>query len=358
MVENSRKSEAQNRLFKLLGALWLLGLGVALRLTWHHEMGVAGETSAKIGFCPETTLINCEIVNSSQYSEFLGVPIALFAIPTYLLLLFLSLKREKYPLARLGILGVGFLTSLYSLFLLGVSHFEIGYFCLWCFVLYVVNFATFGLGILLVKPSLKEMFKAEWAKPQSFRPLLFQSLGVFLGLFAFSLMGQQSYRKLLKKGQESFEFYSQFQSPDFSNPQKLGFKTVDLKAQSLSEKKTALIFSQGDSPYNQRFLEEAVSKIQKQLPNYDLFVVYPLFEKNHPEALLENHLNSPILSRVPVLVDPEQKSLLSLGLDRLNPTLVLLDEKQSLIGSFSGPTVQPPLDQWLQSLSPRQVAHR
>ncbi|MFM8270704.1 MAG: vitamin K epoxide reductase family protein [Pseudomonadota bacterium] len=82
--------------YRLLALLWGLGLGIALRLTWHHENSLYGDSQAKLGLCPENAVINCDVVNTSRYSEFLGFPIAVFAIPTYLFLLFLILIRKRF----------------------------------------------------------------------------------------------------------------------------------------------------------------------------------------------------------------------------------------------------------------------
>src|SRR5262245_62739688 len=81
----------------VLSAVLALGLAVAGTLTLHHENQVYGDASVVLSNCPETETINCNTVNTSEWSEVMGVPIAAFAIPTYLIVLVLVWKSRRRP---------------------------------------------------------------------------------------------------------------------------------------------------------------------------------------------------------------------------------------------------------------------
>src|SRR5215831_8254487 len=67
----------------------LLGIGIAVYLVRHHESQVYGDASIVLANCPQNETVNCEIVNTSRWSELFHVPIAAYALPTYATLLVL-----------------------------------------------------------------------------------------------------------------------------------------------------------------------------------------------------------------------------------------------------------------------------
>ena len=56
-----------------------------------------GDASARLANCPQTETINCELVNTSAWSELFGVPIAAYAVPAYLLVLILLWGGRRRP---------------------------------------------------------------------------------------------------------------------------------------------------------------------------------------------------------------------------------------------------------------------
>src|SRR5262245_32868834 len=125
----------------VLSSLLVGGVALSAALTRHHENKVYGDATAVLANCPETETVNCDTVNTSAWSELLGVPIAAFAVPTYLLVLILLWRRRSAPSLLAYAFCVGLLTTLYSLFLLYVSSTRIGFICLYCTGLYGVNVA-------------------------------------------------------------------------------------------------------------------------------------------------------------------------------------------------------------------------
>lgn len=125
-----------------------VGLGLGGYLTYTHVRLLFDNTY--VSDCNFSTTLNCDVVNTSDYSELFGIPIALFAIPTYLVIAFLVGKSfrkrgedEQVPL------GLAFasssLTVLTSFFLAGVSVFVLKTGCPFCMGMYAVNLSAFGL---------------------------------------------------------------------------------------------------------------------------------------------------------------------------------------------------------------------
>lgn len=102
----------------------------------------------------------CHAVQMSPHSvdPIFGLPIALFAVPTYLTMAFLAFlgfsagKGESVEArlnssaigeaAVLSLLGIGILTCLHALYLFGVSVLVVGETCKYCMTLYAVNFGA------------------------------------------------------------------------------------------------------------------------------------------------------------------------------------------------------------------------
>ncbi len=81
-------------------------------------------------FCDLSATFNCDFVNRSVYSEVLGIPVALFGVLGYLLLLGLSLcNNRRTILIRFGasIVGLGF-----ALYLTYIEAYVLMVWCLLC----------------------------------------------------------------------------------------------------------------------------------------------------------------------------------------------------------------------------------
>jgi thiol-disulfide isomerase/thioredoxin/uncharacterized membrane protein len=178
----------------LLAILLLAGIAMAVRLVRHHEVQVYGDASEALENCPETETINCEAVNTSAWSEFLGVPIAAFAVPTYLLVLGLALLAPRHESLVPYAFSIGILTTIYSAFLLWVSSMKIGYLCLWCMTLYGINLSIPVLvGVAAWRSPmthLRRMARDLTTWPRSLR----WTAAGFAVLLAGTIAAEQSYR--------------------------------------------------------------------------------------------------------------------------------------------------------------------
>jgi len=196
--------------FYVLLALWSAGILISGALLWHHENLVHGLGQAQLSFCTEGSVFNCNAVNSSSFAEIAGVPVVLWAIPTYLILIGLLFRRKKIPGVRWMITTAGFLMTLFSLYLGGISFFILKALCLWCSVLYGINLATFVLPWFFPRPTREEIPKlGTWVK----------SAAVFAGMAGVALFAQMNYRESV---QEKLQVLRAQQRPDAQAQQWVG----------------------------------------------------------------------------------------------------------------------------------------
>jgi cytochrome c biogenesis protein CcmG/thiol:disulfide interchange protein DsbE len=178
----------------LLSVVLILGITAAARLVRHHEIQVYGDATASLGNCPQTETINCEVVNTSAWSELFGVPIAAFAVPTYLLVLGLVLLGRRTEALWSYAFCIGLLTVIYSAFLLWVSSTRIGYFCLWCMGLYAVNLAIPMLAGVAAGRSPRSLVRLTMSHLATWPSPLRRTATAFGLLLVGTLVIQQAYR--------------------------------------------------------------------------------------------------------------------------------------------------------------------
>ncbi len=131
----------------------LLSAGVAGYLGWVHLELTHGEGAFESA-CNLGGAFDCDKVNTSRWSELLGLPISFWAVPLYLAMGWLALVGRRGD--RRGAKARGALTIvvgwnvLVSLVLAYISLFVLEYICLFCVALYVLHFLA--LGLVLVPP--------------------------------------------------------------------------------------------------------------------------------------------------------------------------------------------------------------
>ena len=52
----------------------VFALGVSGLMTWHHEVQAYGNAPAELVGCSADKAVNCNVVNTSEFSEFMGIP--------------------------------------------------------------------------------------------------------------------------------------------------------------------------------------------------------------------------------------------------------------------------------------------
>jgi uncharacterized membrane protein len=128
-------------------AVSVAGVLVSAYLTYEHF--TAGTTLA----CPETGVVNCFKVISSQYSKLFGIPVALLGLLFFLGMLALSLPplwRTTSPWPdRLRLAGV-VVGVVMVCYLIWAELFRINAICLWCTVVHALTLILFGLIVIRV----------------------------------------------------------------------------------------------------------------------------------------------------------------------------------------------------------------
>jgi cytochrome c biogenesis protein CcmG/thiol:disulfide interchange protein DsbE len=178
----------------LLALALLAGLAVASYLVAHHENQVYGDATLALANCPETETVNCDLVNSSRWSEIAGLPIAALALPTYLLLLGLLAASRRSPEVLAYVFCVGLLAVLYSVVLFVISKTLVGYLCLWCMRLYVVNISIPILSAFAARRSPAALVASTFRDLRRWPPPLRRAGAAFVGLLAVTIAGDQALR--------------------------------------------------------------------------------------------------------------------------------------------------------------------
>jgi uncharacterized membrane protein len=111
---------------RAIAALALLGLGISAYLTWVHYAGIDP-------VC--TGISDCERVQSSDYAELVGIPVAVIGVVGYAAIL-ASLRARVDVTALLAYLAVAF-----SGYLTWAELFRIEAICQWCVVSAIASFA-------------------------------------------------------------------------------------------------------------------------------------------------------------------------------------------------------------------------
>jgi uncharacterized membrane protein len=104
-------------------ALAVAGAGISAYLTFTH---LADEPLVCAG------LGSCATVQSSEYAEIGGVPVALVGLLSYLAIAGLALLAPGRPAAQLGVFGLALTGVLYSGYLTWVEIAILEAVCLWC----------------------------------------------------------------------------------------------------------------------------------------------------------------------------------------------------------------------------------
>jgi thiol-disulfide isomerase/thioredoxin/uncharacterized membrane protein len=370
-----------------LSAILVFGAVVSVVLTRHHENLVYGDATAALSNCPHTETIDCDTVNTSAWSELFGVPIAAFALPTYLLVLILLAQRTPAPWLAYAF-GIGVLTTLASLALFYVSSRRIGFICLYCVSLYGVNVAIPILSALAARRSPKALLRdaardlAAWPKPLRVAAL------TFAALLALTLGAQQGYRVHVRRQaaaeQERIEqqggplvpagpdssrapeleepaataslFFSSAEAATSpasvpagatpaspGGPYKLagrlrriekGGKSSDFDLQGRlgKGKPVALIFWYPGFRMSERALVSLGESMRRDFPTFDLYAISGKNDESRDEEILETAAMLGVPESLPLLVD--DKFTVSNALSTTDvPNLALFDGKGHLVAS-------------------------
>jgi uncharacterized membrane protein len=119
---------------KAIAGLALLGLAISAYLTWVHYADVEP-------IC--TGISDCERVQTSDYAELAGIPVAVLGVVGYAAIL-VSLRLRVEVTVLLAYVAVGF-----SAYLTWAELFEIDAICQWCVASAITTVAIAVLATLL-----------------------------------------------------------------------------------------------------------------------------------------------------------------------------------------------------------------
>lgn len=195
MSNSTIKPSFSTRIIPLL----VLALLCSLYLL-HHDLEVKSGYQIGPSICSLNQTFDCDAVANSEYSSFLGFPVAMFGSVFYSLLLmvvFFYRRGEDQVRLRSSIFFLSVLSLVPSIYLGYASYFILGKVCIFCSFLYVLNIflAFFSFFYGRADGSLLERFFTGF---KSFFSLALFGRGLrfplaFLGVFVFFLFGHVAY---------------------------------------------------------------------------------------------------------------------------------------------------------------------
>lgn len=140
-------SAALKKLFLAIAILAFAGMAVSSFSLYHHYQ------RSKTSYCDFGETFNCDIVNRSEYSAIMGIPVAGIGIAGYLIIFLLATvyrdRRETALVLFLGALaGLGF-----ALYLAYIEGFVLHAWCIVCLSSLAVIFTTTILSALVLLKS-------------------------------------------------------------------------------------------------------------------------------------------------------------------------------------------------------------
>jgi len=98
---------------------------------------------------------DCYTVNTSRYSELYGIPIAIFGLATFLLIIFILLLEPRLPFIQengnLAVFGISMIGVIYSAYLSYLEEFVIHAWCPYCVLSAIMMVIIFFLSIMRLK---------------------------------------------------------------------------------------------------------------------------------------------------------------------------------------------------------------
>jgi protein-disulfide isomerase/uncharacterized membrane protein len=202
----------------LLGGAAVAGIVLASISTWvHHE--IAHSSAGYTSFCNLSATVNCDTVVTSPYGKLAGVPVSVWAIGFYMLLLSLALRAassdpHRRDRARADALAMTVAGGLFSAYLAGISAFVLKTVCVLCAGLYLVSLTSLAAAWFAARP-LREAARrmlCRWDSVRSRPTLSIAVASVAITLFVLSgWLGAQtrlSRQQVLQSNPQFFDWYT------------------------------------------------------------------------------------------------------------------------------------------------------
>jgi len=125
---STQVSRAIRILFGVIAALSLAGVGVsAISLQRHYAKSTTG-------FCDFNQELNCDIVNRSEYSSIMGIPVAGVGVVGYAALFILATFRRSRSETPSWLLGAAVAGLAFALYLTYIEAYVLTTWCILCLI--------------------------------------------------------------------------------------------------------------------------------------------------------------------------------------------------------------------------------
>lgn len=176
----------------------VLGIVIASVVTSQH-MRIEKEGLLNESFCAISETINCDIVNASSYSEFIGVPISWWGLTFYLVMMGLALYAAISKGDARATVSIAWLMSigsvLYSAYLAYILAYVLEVVCIECIAMYAVNalififlFASLRMPVARMPSIVAGYARALFRRPHhlGFAPKIFSHAALVAFVFLVS----------------------------------------------------------------------------------------------------------------------------------------------------------------------------
>jgi len=142
-------SDRAKVLASLLAALSLVALCLSIYLTWTSWQ------SAAVAGCGGDSGADCDVVLSSHWSQWLGMPVSLFGSITYVAILSICWPAAKDPAGKAGsgLLALSLLAAGAAVWFIAVQAIFLHSFCYYCLSVHACGLSIAGITLLLIRGS-------------------------------------------------------------------------------------------------------------------------------------------------------------------------------------------------------------
>jgi protein-disulfide isomerase/uncharacterized membrane protein len=152
-MQSAEPSKRSAKLFVVALLVAIAGMAVSVELTLVHHRARQNVSSG----CDISQQVSCSSIALTPEAVFLGVPIAVWGLCTYLVFGALAVwglvRREEKSWPWGLVFWLAGASVIYSVWLAYVAYGKYGFVCLWCTALYAVNMALLVCGAIGLKRS-------------------------------------------------------------------------------------------------------------------------------------------------------------------------------------------------------------
>ncbi|MBI5931642.1 MAG: vitamin K epoxide reductase family protein [Chloroflexi bacterium] len=155
-VDASKKS--LNHLYWIAVMMAVIGTGIGLYLSYV-------KIADKEAVCVKSTTFDCASVQTSAYSELVGIPVAYLGLAAYATMLTVLLLETRVNLvkdySRLLLFAMTLFGVVYSAYLTYIEAFVLDKWCLWCVSSALLMVGLFVISLVRVMDSFNEFDELE-----------------------------------------------------------------------------------------------------------------------------------------------------------------------------------------------------